>query len=233
MEIIIKKNYDERTDTTAQAVVDQLKSKPKSVFVFPADTTHAGMYDKLAKMCQEKKISFAEARAFHLDEYIGLDVKNPKSFRYLLTEKLFSKTDFDPKNIYLIDGNAEEIEKVKTEYIAKITDFGPVDLCILGIGRNGHIGFNEPGTDASLAMPIVDLDSETIEVNQGPSRAITLGIKTILSAKKIILSASGKAKAEAIKKAVKGTISSDCPASLLQNHPDVTFILDLDSASLL
>jgi len=233
MEIIKTKNYQERSQETTAQVVKQLSQKPDSVLVFPADTTHAGMYAELGRLCQSGDISFKGAKAFHLDEYVGIEKNNPKSFRKLLDDKLFKQTDFRKENIYFLDGDQENLEKVCENYENRLNEIGPADLCILGIGRNGHIAFDEPGVDPEIGVHRVKLDKETVKVNQGPQEAITLGVSDILKSKKIILSASGQAKAEAIKRALIGPISSKCPASFLRTHQNITFILDKDAASLL
>lgn len=232
MEIIITKDRQSRAAATLEIVIKQIKEKPNSVFIFPADTTHTELYDELTRLCQGGEISFTEAIAFQLDEYSGIDETDQKSLVKLIKEKLFDKTDFKKENIYLLSGYDDAAEKCR-KYEEKLAEYGQADLCILGIGRNGHVAFDEPGVDPSLGVHLQKLSQETVTLNKGPVEAVTLGIRNIMSAKKLILSADGEAKAVAIKSALEGPISTECPASLLREHSDITFIIDEAAAILL
>ncbi|WP_276716918.1 glucosamine-6-phosphate deaminase, partial [Caloranaerobacter azorensis] len=174
-------------------------------------------------------------------EYYGLPKENPQSYHYYMMENLFKHVNIKKENIHIPNGMVENIEKECEEYEKKIQQAGGIDLQVLGIGRNGHIGFNEPDLKFEAKTHLVELDEDTIKANsrffnsieEVPTKAISMGIKTIMHAKKIVLLASGKEKAEAIYKAVKGEITPKVPASVLQLHPDVILIADEEAASLL
>lgn len=197
------------------------------------------MYREIVKMYREGKFTFKDVTTFNLDEYYGLDRENPQSYYFYMMEHLFKHVDIDENNINIPNGRAENIEKECIEYEEKIEKAGGIDLQILGIGKNGHIGFNEPDVKFEAKTHLVRLDEDTIKANsrffnsidEVPTKAISMGIKTIMHARKIVLLASGKQKAEIIEKMVNGPITPDVPASILQLHPDVTLILDRESAS--
>lgn len=199
------------------------------------------MYKELVKLYNNGDINFSEVKTFNLDEYYGLNKENHQSYHYYMMENLFKHINIKEENINIANGKAESIEKECEEYERKIDNAGGIDLQVLGIGRNGHIGFNEPDLKFEAKTHLVKLDEDTIKANsrffdsieEVPKLAISMGIKTIMHTKKIILLASGKEKAEAIYKAVKGKITPELPASVLQLHPDVTLIVDKDAASLL
>lgn len=186
----------------------------------------------------ESDLDFSNLSSVNLDEYVGLDGDNPQSYRYFMQEHLFNKKPF--KESYLPSGVRDHAEAEVVRYNQILADH-PVDLQILGIGRNGHIGFNEPGTPFDSQTHLVDLDQSTIEANARffdkiedvPTQAISMGIKNILDAKSIILFAYGESKAKAIEGTVEGTVTEKLPASSLQNHPDVTIIADAEALSLL
>ncbi|WP_027308120.1 glucosamine-6-phosphate deaminase [Caloramator sp. ALD01] len=239
MRIIVTENYDELSKKAADIVASQLILKPKSVIGFATGGTPIGMYKEIVKMYREGKFSFKDVVTFNLDEYYGLDRENPQSYYFYMMEHLFKYVDIDKNNINIPDGRAEDIEKECIEYEEKIEKAGGIDLQILGIGKNGHIGFNEPDVKFEAKTHLVRLDEDTIKANsrffnsieEVPTKAISMGIKTIMHTRKIVLLASGKEKAEIIEKMVNGPITPDVPASILQLHPDVTLILDREAAS--
>ncbi|MBZ4662747.1 MAG: nagB [Caloramator sp.] len=239
MRIIVTENYDELSKKAADIVASQLILKPRSVIGFATGGTPIGMYKEIVKMYREGKFSFKDVVTFNLDEYYGLDRENPQSYYFYMMEHLFKYVDIDKNNINIPDGRAEDIEKECIEYEEKIEKAGGIDLQILGIGKNGHIGFNEPDVKFEAKTHLVRLDEDTIKANsrffnsieEVPTKAISMGIKTIMHARKIVLLASGKQKAEIIEKMVNGPITPDVPASILQLHPDVTLILDKEAAS--
>ncbi|SHE38475.1 glucosamine-6-phosphate deaminase [Caloramator proteoclasticus] len=239
MRIIVTENYDELSKKAADIVASQLILKPRSVIGFATGGTPIGMYKEIVKMYREGKFSFKDVVTFNLDEYYGLDRENPQSYYFYMMEHLFKYVDIDKNNINIPDGRAEDIEKECIEYEEKIEKAGGIDLQILGIGKNGHIGFNEPDVKFEAKTHLVRLDEDTIKANsrffnsieEVPTKAISMGIKTIMHTRKIVLLASGKEKAEIIEKMVNGPITPDVPASILQLHPDVTLILDREAAS--
>ncbi|MCX7695364.1 MAG: glucosamine-6-phosphate deaminase [Caloramator sp.] len=239
MRIIVTENYDELSKKAADIVASQLILKPKSVIGFATGGTPIGMYREIVKMYREGKFTFKDVTTFNLDEYYGLDRENPQSYYFYMMEHLFKHVDIDENNINIPNGRAENIEKECIEYEEKIEKAGGIDLQILGIGKNGHIGFNEPDVKFEAKTHLVRLDEDTIKANsrffnsidEVPTKAISMGIKTIMHARKIVLLASGKQKAEIIEKMVNGPITPDVPASILQLHPDVTLILDKEAAS--
>ena len=190
------------------------------------------------KLIRESDLDFSDMVSVNLDEYVGLTGEDPQSYRYFMQENLFNEKPF--KVSYLPKGNEDTAEE-ETAHYKEILAQHPVDLQILGIGRNGHIGFNEPGTPFDSQTHLVHLDQSTIEANSRffekiedvPTQAISMGIKNILDAKSIILFAYGESKAEAIAGTVSGPVTENLPASSLQNHPDVTIIADAEALSLL
>ena len=186
----------------------------------------------------ESDLDFSNLTSVNLDEYVGLDGENPQSYRYFMQENLFNQKPF--KESFLPRGVKDNAEAEVERYNQILADH-PVELQILGIGRNGHIGFNEPGTPFDSQTHLVELDQSTIEANARffdkiedvPTQAISMGIKNILDAKSILLFAYGESKAEAIAGTVSGPVTENLPASSLQNHPDVTIIADAEALSLL
>lgn len=184
----------------------------------------------------QSNLDFTNMTSINLDEYIGLDKDDSQSYQYFMNEKLFNEKPF--KNNFLPNGKAEDLEKECKRYDAIIAEH-PIDLQILGIGQNAHIGFNEPGTDFSVTTHVVDLTESTINANKRnfasveevPTQAVSMGIGSIMESKKIVLMAYGEDKAEAIKNMVENEVTEDVPASILQNHDNITVIIDKDAAS--
>ena len=225
-------NYDELSKIAATIFIDQLKKDSAMVFGMATGGTPEGFYKKLVAAYKAGEISFKQAKSFNLDEYIGIDPANEASYHYYMDYNLFNHIDMKRENIYLPAGNKSNLEKAAAEYDALINTAGNIDIQLLGIGVNGHIGFNEPGTPFDLGTNIVELAQSTREANQVyfdsiddvPTHAITMGIKTILSSKKIVLLISGASKQEAFDRLRSGVVTEDFPASALHNHPDVTVI---------
>lgn len=241
MKILIVKDYNEMSRKAANIVASQIILKPDSVIGLATGDTPKGMYKELVKLYEDDDIDFAQVKTFNLDEYYGLDKENPESYHYYMMENLFKHVNIKEENINVPNGMAESIEKECEGYERRIEEAGGIDLQVLGIGRNGHIGFNEPDLKFEAKTHLVKLDEDTIKANsrffdsieEVPKLAISMGIKTIMHARKIILLASGKEKAEAIYRTVNGKITPEVPASVLQLHPDVTLIVDKEAASLL
>jgi glucosamine-6-phosphate deaminase len=197
------------------------------------------MYRNLVEMHKQSKLSFKGVTSFNLDEYIGLRPGHKNSYRYYMYENFFKHVDILEHNINIPDGNSEDLEQECIDYEKKISDAGGIDLMILGLGSNGHIGFNEPADHFPVATHVTELDESTIQANarffdsidQVPRLSITMGIGSIMRCRQILLLASGKAKARAIGAALEGPVTPKLPASILQFHPDVTVILDADAAS--
>lgn len=238
MEIKIYKNYEEMSRAATRILAVQMLKKPDSVLGLATGSTPKLTYKRLIRLYDEGLISFKKIKTFNLDEYIKIDPKNPGSYRAFMENKLFNKVDIDEKHWFIPDGNAEDIEKECLLYDKKIKDIGGLDIQLLGIGTNGHIGFNEPGTSFSTRTHVVELKENTIKDNsrffnkieEVPSQAITLGIRSIMEAKKILLIANGANKARAIKGTLEGPITTDLPASVLQLHPNIVVLLDEDAA---
>jgi glucosamine-6-phosphate deaminase len=240
VEVIIKNNYEEISKLAADYLINTVKAKNDAILGLPTGSTPIGMYQEVINRYKDN-ISFQNVRTFNLDEYVGLDKSNLNSYRYFMDENLFSHIDIKEENIHIPNGVATDIEKECINYENLLKTTGQMDIMYLGIGHNGHIGFNEPDEFFEPYTHIVKLTEDTIEANKRffdniesvPKTAITMGIKTIMSAKKIILLASGESKAEAISKTVKGKITPRVPASILQLHNDVTLIIDKDAAKFL
>ena len=238
MKIIEKEDYKDISKGAAKIIIAQIKKKPNSVICFPTGSTVLGLYKELINSYKKNKVDFSKVIAFNLDEYLGLSKNNKQSYNYFLNKKLFDHINI--KNRNLLDGSINNPKKLSLDYEKKLKKHH-IDVIILGIGVNGHIGFNEPGSKLTSKTRIVNLSKDTIKSNsrffknikEVPKKAITIGIATILSSKKIILLASGKNKAKAIKKLIKGEITEKVPATALRKHKDVTIIIDKQAASLL
>jgi glucosamine-6-phosphate deaminase len=241
MRIIVEKDYHAMSKKAALMVASQITLKPDSNLGLATGGTPRAMYDKLIEMYREDEIDFSEVQTFNLDEYCGLEADHPNSYHFYMNDNFFEEINIKKENIHIPDGSAEDFDKECRDYEESIKKARGIDLQILGIGSNGHIGFNEPAESLNVATEVVDLTEETIAANsryfesesEVPKKAISMGMATILKADRIVLLASGKNKAEAIKKAVIGKISTQEPASLLQSHPQITILLDQEAASLI
>lgn len=241
MRIIIANDYNDMSKKAANMVAAQILLKPNSVLGLATGSTPLMTYKYLIKLVNDETISFNEVVTFNLDEYVGIPPKNINSYHYYMQDNFFKYIDIKPENVHVPSGRAENIQNECTQYEKAIHSKGGIDFQILGIGNNGHIGFNEPDLKFEAVTHPIDLDEETIKANsrffnseeEVPKRAITMGVKTIMNARKVILLANGIGKAETIYKSIYGKIDPNLPASILQLHPDVTFILDKEAAELL
>lgn len=241
MRLIIAKDYKELSKKAANIVASQITLKPDSVLGLATGETPLGMYRELRDIYEKGDIDFANVRTFNLDEYYGLDEKNFQSYRYYMIENLFKHINIREENINIPNGMSIDIDKECHDYEEKIQASRGIDLQVLGIGRNGHVGFNEPDIKFEARTHIVNLDEDTIEANSRffdsieavPKKAISMGIKTIMNAKSILLLANGVEKAEAIYNTIKGKIIPKVPASVLQLHPNVTIIIEEKAASMI
>ena len=237
MKLIIGSKEDVSAQA-AQRYVELLGKKPDAVLGLATGSTPLALYAELARLCAEGKVSFARAKSYNLDEYIGLDGSHDQSYRYFMDHNLFQHIDIKPENTHVPSGFVKDDEEA-ARYDAEIDAAGGIDLQLLGIGNNGHIGFNEPLTPFTSVTHTVKLTDSTREANKRffssldevPTHAVTMGIHTVMKARSIMLLAFGEGKAEIIKKTVQGRPDTAVPASLLQLHEDVTLYLDEAAAS--
>ena len=241
MRVIVKSNYEEMSKEAAKIVADLVRKKPNCVLGLATGSTPVGLYQELVRMHKEEGLDFSQVTTFNLDEYYGLSPDHPQSYRYFMNENLFDGINIKKENTFVPDGTIplEKIEEYCKEYEEKIKNAGGIDIQVLGIGGDGHIAFNEPGSSLASRTRLVALDEQTIKDNsrffkseeEVPRFALSMGVGTILEAKEIIFLANGKKKAEVVAKAIEGPITSLITASALQLHPKVTAILDEEAAS--
>jgi glucosamine-6-phosphate deaminase len=241
IKVITCKDYEEVSDRAAEIMLDVVKNNPKAVLGLATGSSPIGLYQRMIKDHQENGTSYAEITTFNLDEYVGLEQEHPQSYYTFMHQNLFNHIDIKKENVNLPSVQGEDMQANCDAYNELLSKY-KIDLQLLGIGSNGHLAFNEPGTPFDSVTQVVDLLDSTIQDNarffdndmsKVPTQSITMGIKNVMDAKRILLIASGKNKAEAIYQTVKGEVSTDCPASILQRHPDVTIVVDEDAASLL
>ncbi len=241
MEIRVFDSEQRVGEAAAARFIEQLRNKPDSVLGMATGSSPLIMYGLLIDACRAGTISFADAVTFNLDEYCGLDAADPHSYHSYMRKNLFDRIDIDPANTHIPNGNAADITAECAAYDAAIESAGGIDLQVLGIGGNGHIGFNEPSDAFSYGTFVVDLAESTIEANKRfftraedvPRRAVTMGVGSIMNARSIVLIATGAKKAQAVRDMIRGGVTPACPASILQNHPDALILLDGPAASLL
>lgn len=234
MEIIKVRNYEEMSERAGEIVIDTIKQLNQPVLGLATGSTPEGLYQYLIEKHKNREVSFKHVTTFNLDEYVGLEKDDINSYNYYMNEKLFKHLDIPREQTHLPDGNALDLNEEASEYEARIKNAGNIDLQILGLGLNGHIGFNEPGTPFTSRTHIVQLDESTrqanarffISIDEVPTQAITAGIETIMESKQIIMLVSGENKAEALARLVNGEVNEDFPASILQKHDNVKIIAD-------
>ncbi len=239
MRIIITKDYDEMSIRAARIIAEQVRKKPNSVLGLATGSTPLGTYRELIRMHREEGLDFSKVVTFSLDEYYGLAPDHPQSYHYFMFENFFKHVNINPRNIHIPDGLAKDVKAFCESYEKEIKKAGGIDLQLLGIGRDGHIAFNEPGSSLMGRTTLIALAEETIRDNsrffkdekEVPRLAITMGCGTIMEARRILLLANGENKADAIAAAVEGPITSQVTASILQIHPDVIVIVDEAAAS--
>ena len=225
-------SYADMSKAAAAILADVLRSKPGSVLGLATGSSPIGTYDELVRMHREDGLSFAQCTSVNLDEYLGLDGSHPQSYRYFMNEHLFSRVDIRLDRTFVPCGTAADPAAECAAYDARLQALGGTDIQLLGIGPDGHIGFNEPDEAFTVATHVVDLDPSTIEANARffdsaadvPRQALTMGMGGIMGAKKILLVASGAAKKAVLDAAMHGPVTPRLPASLLQLHPDVTVL---------
>ncbi len=239
MEIIITPNYEKMSETSAQIIASEIKRKHDVVLGLATGDTPVGTYKELVKLHKEEGLDFSKIKTFNLDEYVGLAPLHKNSYNFFMWENLFKHININSENVYVPQGNTDDPEEFSEWYERKIKEGGGIDLQVLGIGRDGHVGFNEPGSSFASRTRVKALYKQTIEDNARffekeedvPRFAITMGIGTILEAKKILLIASGKNKADVCAQFIEGPVTSQITASALQLHSYVTVVLDKDAAS--
>ena len=228
MNVIKTNSYEETSKIAAEIVAEQLRSKPDSVLGLATGSSPVGMYDELVGMT----LDFSAVTTVNLDEYYGLTPENDQSYRYFMNKNLFDRVNIRKECTFVPDGLTTDPEAHCAAYDQRILDLGGIDLQVLGMGLNGHIGFNEPGDSFPVGTHLVTLEDSTIEANsrffaskdEVPTQAISMGLKQIMGARKIILIVHGKAKEATLEKALNGPVTPALPASILQLHPDVTVV---------
>lgn len=237
--VIVCRDAAAASRTVADMIVAAVNAKPSIVLGLATGGTPTATYANIVEDFRAGKVQFKNVTSFNLDEYIGLSGTHPQSFRYFMQSELFDHIDIDPNNTFVPEGGASDPVSHAIKYEAQIAAAGGIDLQLLGIGHNGHIAFNEPGSSPSTRTRVVELTPSTIEknarffasVDEVPKTAITMGIGTILEAKQILLLATGEGKAEAVRRSLQEAASEEIPASWLQQHPGATFVLDEAAAS--
>lgn len=241
MKIIICKDSNEASQKAANMIKKVINDNPKAILGLATGSTPIETYKKLIEMNKKKEISFKDVKTVNLDEYISLDETHPQSYRYFMNDNLFNHIDINISNTRVPKGMAKDIEKEAIDYEKYLNKLGGADIQVLGLGENGHIGFNEPGDSLNAVTHIEDLTLSTIKANKRffqsekevPKKAITMGLGSILKAKKIILLAFGEKKAQAIASLKDNNITTKFPVTFLKLHPDVTVLVDNEAASLL
>ncbi len=250
MLVIVKEDYDAMSKEAAKIVADRIRRKPNLVLGLATGSTPLGLYKELIRMHKEEGLDFSKVVTFNLDEYIGLPPEHDQSYHYFMWENFFKHININPANVHIPQGmfgdlkispyeTDPKVEAYCQWYEEQIKKYGGIDLQILGIGANGHIAFNEPGSSLGSRTRIKTLTERTRQdnsrffksIDEVPKYAITMGIGTIMEAKEVILLASGENKADAVKAAVEGPITAMCPASMLQMHRKAIIIVDKKAAS--
>jgi glucosamine-6-phosphate deaminase len=240
MLLVLKPNSEDLGRATARVVANAVRRNPALRLGLATGSTMVGMYQELVRLHQQEKLDLSRVVTFNLDEYLGLSSNHPQSFHHFMQQNFFAHVNVSPGNIHIPDGSIKgDYERYCASYEEAIRNAGGIDLQILGIGRNGHIGFNEPTSSLGSRTRLKVLSKETIHDNRKyfaseaeiPQCAITMGIGTILESKRVLLLASGSSKANAIATAIEGPLTASVTASALQLHGDVTFIIDRDAGT--
>lgn len=239
MEVVVKESYEEVSKLSAELIAEVVRHKPRAVLGLATGSTPVGTYKELIRLHKEEGLDFSRAVTFNLDEYVGLVHEHPQSYHYFMRENLFKHINVNPKNVHIPDGTAKDIPGFCQWYEEQIVKAGGLDLQLLGIGSNGHIAFNEPGSSLGSRTRVKTLDDKTRQdnarffrsMNEVPRYAITMGIGTIMDARQLILLANGAGKAEAILKTCEGPITAMAPATIVQLHPKATIVIDKQAAT--
>lgn len=239
MEVIIRPTAEDAAFLTARLIADAVRENPHIVLGLATGRTMTRVYELLVDMHQNKALDFSQVATFNLDEYVGLAPENENSYRYYMNQHLFSRININPKNTSLPYGIAKDLDSECRQYEQKIKGRGGIDLQLLGIGRSGHIGFNEPMSAMFSRTRVKSLTPETVAQNAPlfnppesmPRRAITMGVGTILESRRCLMLATGKEKAEVLARAVEGPLSAMISGTALQLHPKCTVIVDEPAAT--
>lgn len=234
MKIYCTENYDAMSRKAAAIIAAQVIAKPNCVLGLATGSSPVGLYRNLAAGCAAGDLDFSQTVSVNLDEYVGLDGGHDQSYRYFMNQNLFDHININKANTHVPNGRAEDLEAECRRYEVLLAQLGPADIQLLGMGRNGHIGFNEPGGAFIAPTHVVTLTQSTIEANarffasagEVPKKALTMGVGAIMRAKKVLVVVSGADKAQAVKAAFTGPITPQVPASILQLHPDVVLVGD-------
>jgi glucosamine-6-phosphate deaminase len=240
MLIIVTKDYKEMSKRAAELIVDEINNKPNLHLGLPTGETPIGMYKKLVRAYKNKKVNYSKIKCFNLDEYYPIKRTNKHSYHYFMSDIFFRHVNVKKSNIHILDSESKTPIKDCIEYERKLRE-NPLDIQILGVGINGHIAFNEPGSSLKSRTRLVDLSPSTVErnsrffkdINDVPKKGLTMGVGTIMDAKKLVLLASGKNKAVAIKHLVSGKVGDKWPVSFLRKHKNLVVILDKEAAKLI
>lgn len=238
MEVVIEKNYESMSRQAAKLVVQLLNTKPNAVLGLATGSTPLALYKELIRLHKEEGLDFSQVTTFNLDEYVGLPPSHNQSYHYFMHENLFKHINISPRNIHIPSGSTHNYEAFCQWYENRIKECGGIDLQVLGIGSDGHIAFNEPGSSLASRTRLKTLAKQTIDDNARffakredvPIYAITMGVGTILEARSLLLLANGKGKADAVAAMIEGPVSGMCTASALQLHPRATVFLDPEAA---
>lgn len=239
MKFKVFNSYEELSAYSAELVAGVVREKEDAVLGLATGSSPMGLYEELIKLYDDGNLDFSKVKSINLDEYVGLDGTHNQSYRYFMDLNLFNHINIDKNNTHVPNGVADDLQKGAEEYDELIDSMGGIDVQILGIGPNGHIGFNEPAEQLNLNTHVADLTQETIKANARffasesdvPTQAVTMGMGPIMKAKKVILIASGENKAWAVKNLTDDVITTLIPATLLKLHSDVTVLLDRGAAS--
>lgn len=234
MKLLVVKDYEEMSYVASKIFKDIIDEKADAVLGLATGSTPIGLYKKLIEMNRNEEIDFCNIKTVNLDEYVGLGGENPKSYRYFMNENLFNHININKANTVVPNGLVENPEEEAKSYDKKIEELGGIDIQILGIGNNGHIGFNEPDDFLISETHVTNLAKSTIEansrffksINEVPTKAITMGIRSIMKAKKILLLVNGEDKIRVIKELLNGNITTSNPATILKLHEHLTIIID-------
>lgn len=241
MLVEVFEDYESVSDRAAEIVMAQVRRKPDSVIGFATGSTPLGLYKRLIHNHRERGLDFSKVTTFNLDEYVGLPPEHSQSYHYFMWENLFKHLNLNPSNVYIPHGMADDIEYFCDWYEEQIEKAGGIDLQILGIGANGHLAFNEPGSSLGSRTRIKTLTEKTVRDNarffedsdEVPNQAITMGVGTIMDANTLMLVATGETKAAAIRAALEGPVTGMCPATVVQMHRFAHVVLDGEAASAL
>lgn len=238
MKVIVVKDYEAMSELGAEIIANTIKANPSCTLGLATGSSPIGTYQNLVKACDNKELSFKNVKTYNLDEYCGIDITHPQSYYYFMHDNLFNHVDIDEKNVHIPHVSNDNLEQDCKTYNDMLNQ-AEIDLQLLGIGGNGHIGFNEPGTSFNQETFIVKLTDKTRQdnkrffnsIDEVPTHAITMGIANIMKAKKILMLISGANKADTVVRLLSEEIDTDFPASILHKHPDVTVIIDQEAYS--